>query len=265
MAERVRVSTRRIDGWLVGAGLLMVTGCAWVATVTTTSGMEGMPATEMPGHAHVTGPAPLAAMVASWTVMMVAMMAPSAAPIALTYATVVGRSAQTRRALALTASLVGGYLLAWTLFAIAAAITQSQLTRLAIVEPEVAALSPVPAGVLLLAAGAYQFAPLKHTCLRRCRAPLGYLLGHWADGMTGAVTMGARHGAWCTGCCWALMALLFAVGTMNALWMALIAALVLTERAVPGGHVLARLAGVALLGWGAWHVGGAALPALAGS
>jgi predicted metal-binding membrane protein len=232
--------TERIHVWLVGAGLLMVTGCAWVATVTTTSGME------MHGHAHATA-APLAA---SWTVMMVAMMAPAAAPIALAYATIVGHRARTGRACALIASLIGGYLLAWAAFALAAAIAQSQL-----LDPDVAALGSGPAGVVVLAAGAYQLAPLKHACLRRCRAPLGYLLDHWADGMTGAVTMGARHGAWCAGCCWALMALLFAVGTMNALWMALIAALVLAERVVPGGHVLARLAGVGLLCWGAWLVG----------
>jgi predicted metal-binding membrane protein len=237
---------RRIDLWLVGGGLAAVTGCAWVVTVSATSGME-----HHPGHAMTT---PLPALVASWAVMMIAMMAPAAAPIGLAYATVVGRRAQTQRALVLTASLAGGYLLGWSAFAIAAAVAQS-----AVLQPGAAALGPVPGGVLLLAAGAYQFAPLKHACLRRCRAPLGFLLDHWADGMTGALAMGARHGAWCIGCCWALMAVLFAVGTMNATWMVLIAALSLAERAVPGGHVLARLAGLALVGWGAWQAGSAVL------
>jgi predicted metal-binding membrane protein len=235
---------RRLDLWLVGGGLASVTGCAWVMTVAATSGMEH------PGHAMVT---PLPALVASWTVMTVAMMAPAAAPIGLTYASLVRPGAHTRRALALTASLAGGYLLAWSAFAIAAAMTQSAVLS------EAAALGPVPGGVLLVAAGAYQLAPLKHACLRRCRAPLGFLLNHWADGMAGALAMGARHGAWCIGCCWALMAVLFAVGTMNATWMVLIAALSLTERAVPEGHALARLAGLALVGWGAWQAGSAVL------
>jgi predicted metal-binding membrane protein len=240
------VSTRRIDLWLVGAGLVAVTVCAWLVTVTATSGME-----HHAGHAIGTA-TPLPALVASWTVMTVAMMAPAAAPIALTYAFLVARGGPGRRALALTASLAGGYLLAWSAFAIAAAIAQSQLTGGAD-----AALHPVPGGVLLVAAGAYQLAPLKHACLRRCRAPLGFLLDNWAEGLSGAVAMGARHGIWCIGCCWALMAALFAVGTMNVAGMVVVAALSLAERAVPGGHALARFAGLALIGWGAWLAGSA--------
>jgi predicted metal-binding membrane protein len=240
-----------METWLVGAGLLLLAGCAWAA-FPAAGGMEHTGAAEAHAHAH-------AASLASWTVMTVAMMAPAAAPIALAYATVVGRRARPRRALALIAALVGGYLLAWIVFAIAAALAQSLLTHAAVLQPEQGALGSVPGGVLLLAAGAYQLAPLKHACLRRCRAPLGFLLDHWADGIIGAVEMGARHGAWCTGCCWALMSLLFAVGTMSTAWMAIIAALVLAERAVPGGHALARLAGLALLGWGAWRVAGVAV------
>jgi predicted metal-binding membrane protein len=111
---------------------------------------------------------------------------------------------------------------------------------------------PVVGGALLIAAGIYQLTPLKYACLARCRSPLGFLLAEWREGTRGAFQMGIRHGAYCAGCCWALMALLFVGGVMNPVWVAAIAGFVLVEKLVPAGRVVSWIAGVALLGWGAW-------------
>jgi predicted metal-binding membrane protein len=110
----------------------------------------------------------------------------------------------------------------------------------------------VVGGLLLLAAGAYQFTPLKNACLAQCQSPLSFILTSWREGARGAFTMGLRHGAFCVGCCWALMVLLFVAGVMNLAWVAAIAAFVLVEKLAPGGRVVSWVAGVVLLAWGAW-------------
>ena len=104
----------------------------------------------------------------------------------------------------------------------------------------------------MTAAGIYQWTPLKKACLANCRTPLGFLMTEWREGARGALVMGLRHGAYCTGCCWALMALLFVGGVMNLLWVAAIAAFVLVEKVVPAGEHLGRVGGVLLVGWGGW-------------
>ena len=106
----------------------------------------------------------------------------------------------------------------------------------------------------------YQWTPLKHACLSKCRFPLGFVLNEWREGRRGAFLMGLKHGGYCTGCCWSLMALLFVAGVMNLLWVAAIAGFVLIEKVAPGGDRLGRVAGVALAGWGAWMVAGALRP-----
>jgi predicted metal-binding membrane protein len=107
------------------------------------------------------------------------------------------------------------------------------------------------AAVLSLA-GVYQLTPLKDACLRRCQSPLGFLLGHWRDGVRGALGMGVRHGAFCLGCCWALMALLFVGGVMNLAWVAALAVFVLAEKALARGRWLSRVSGVVLILWAVW-------------
>ncbi len=108
------------------------------------------------------------------------------------------------------------------------------------------------ADLLLLVAGAYQFTPFKDACLSRCRSPLGFLLAEWRDGPSGVLVMGVRHGLYCVGCFWLLMALLFAVGVMNLLWVALLAVVVLLEKVSPGGSWFSRAGGVLMVGWGIW-------------
>ncbi|MCZ6705844.1 MAG: DUF2182 domain-containing protein, partial [Bacteroidetes bacterium] len=112
-------------------------------------------------------------------------------------------------------------------------------------------VTPVVAGLSLLAAGTYQWTTLKYACLTHCRSPIGFLMAHWHEGRWGAARMGAHHGLYCLGCCWLLMVLLFVLGVMNLLWIALLTAFVLAEKVVPRGHLLGRIAGLLMIGWGA--------------
>ena len=191
-----------------------------------------------------------------WTVMMVAMMVPSAAPVALLVLSTYRRRAALARpnVLAEAATLssfvfVAGYLLVWTLFSALVAAAQVALHDAALLSPEMASTSRVFAAVLLIAAGIYQWLPLKDACLTHCRSPLDFLTRHWREGLGGALSMGARHGAFCVGCCWALMALLFVAGVMNLLWVAAIAAFVLVEK-LSRGRWPSRVGGALLLVWG---------------
>ena len=106
----------------------------------------------------------------------------------------------------------------------------------------------------MLAAGIFQWSPIKYACLSHCRTPLGFIMTEWREGTKGALTMGLRHGAFCLGCCWVLMALLFVLGVMNLLWIAALAGFVLIEKIAPAGHWVGRMSGVVLLLWGAWMV-----------
>jgi predicted metal-binding membrane protein len=116
--------------------------------------------------------------------------------------------------------------------------------------------SPFLGGTLLLAAGIYQWTPLKYVCLSHCRAPLGFLMSEWREGHRGALLMGLRHGLFCLGCCWVLMGLLFVLGVMNLLWIAALAGFILLEKVAPRGQWLGRLTGVLFIGWGAWMIVG---------
>jgi predicted metal-binding membrane protein len=107
---------------------------------------------------------------------------------------------------------------------------------------------------LLIAAGIYQWTPLKHACLAHCRTPLAFLMADWRDGRWGAFVMGVHHGAYCTGCCWLLMALLFVVGVMNLFWVAALSGFVLAEKIVPDNSWLTQAVGLLLVGWGGWMV-----------
>jgi predicted metal-binding membrane protein len=124
----------------------------------------------------------------------------------------------------------------------------------ALLSPMMVSTSPLLGGALLVVAGAFQWSPLKRVCLTHCRTPLGFLMGEWREGTWGALRMGLRHGSYCVGCCWVLMALLFVTGVMNLLWVAAIAAFVLVEKVAPAGPWLSRVTGLLLAGGGAWVV-----------
>jgi predicted metal-binding membrane protein len=196
---------------------------------------------------------------AMWAVMMVGMMAPSAAPMILMYARVGRQGRIAGKPLAATGWFAAGYFLAWIGFALAATLVQWVLEREALLGPGMASASNTLGAVVLIAAGVYQWTPLKDFCLVQCRTPLGFLMRHggFRGDVPGCLGLGLRHGAYCVGCCWVLMALLFVVGVMNGLWIALLALLVLLEKLTPWGRWVARAAGVACVAAGVWMVSSA--------
>ena len=248
-------ATLRRDRFVIAAGLAALSGLAWVSVAR----MAAMPARDVSPMVMASMPgmvggeaAGLVWLIGMWAVMMVAMMLPSAAPTILLFAGVSRRRRQQGRPAVPVAVFTLGYLLVWTGYAAVAASAQWQLHRLALLSPAMASASPLLAGVLLIAAGVYQWLPVKSACLSHCRSPIGFFSQEWREGVGGALTMGMRHGTYCVGCCWLLMALLFVAGVMNLLWVAAIAGFVLLEKLVRGGAVLGRVAGVALLCWGVW-------------
>src|SRR4029434_5928220 len=162
-----------------------------------------------------------------WWVMMVAMMLPSAAPMILLFATVNRKQRETAHPHVATSIFAVGYLAAWAGFSLVAVILQWGFARTGILSPMLVGTNVIFGGVLLLAAGIYQLTPIKHACLRHCRSPLAFLSTHWRRGACGALRMGLVHGAFCVGCCWFLMGLLFFGGVMNLYWIASLALFVL--------------------------------------
>ena len=190
-------------------------------------------------------------MLSMWSVMMVGMMTPSVAPMILVYARV-GRQASARGTpFAPAAWFASGYLLAWLGFAMAATALQWTLEQALLLTPMLAAASPILGALLLIAAGIYQWSPLKNSCLSQCQSPFAFIQRHggFRGDRSGSVALGLRHGTYCIGCCWALMVLLFVGGVMNLLWIAALAALVLAEKLIPGS-LFQRLTGVALVAAG---------------
>jgi predicted metal-binding membrane protein len=181
-----------------------------------------------------------------WAVMMVAMMTPSATPMILMFSAMNRRRVEHQGPVVRTGLFVVGYLIAWVAYSAVAAVAQWVLHGLAVLSPAMVSTSPYLGGGLLVAAGIFQWTPLKRACLSRCRSPMGFLIAEWRDGRAGALIMGVRHGAYCVGCCWVLMALLFVAGVMNLLWVAAIAAFVLVEKIVPAGERVGQMAGVIL-------------------
>jgi len=188
-----------------------------------------------------------------WVVMMIGMMAPSVAPMILMYARV-GRQGNVKgKPLAATGWFAASYFLTWMGFALAATLVQWMVERASLLDSRMASASNVFGGIVLIAAGVYQWSPLKDVCLAQCQSPIGFLMryGGFRGDLPGCLLIGLRHGAYCIGCCWALMALLFVGGVMNVLWIALLALLVLLEKLASFGRWIARAAGVACVTAGA--------------
>ncbi len=186
---------------------------------------------------------------AMWAVMMVGMMTPAALPVLLLFA---GAHAQrTERGVAPAVLSFGlGYLAVWLGFSACATVAQWALHQGALLSSTMATSSTPAAGAILIAAGAYQLTPLKSGCLARCQSPLGFLMGNWRDGSSGAFLMGLRHGAFCLGCCWALMGVLFVVGVMNLAWVGVLTVFILVEKIGPTGARVARVGGAILISLG---------------
>jgi predicted metal-binding membrane protein len=181
-----------------------------------------------------------------WALMMAAMMLPSAWPMVRTFVDLCARQSEPVRA----RGCVGAYVLVWGLFSVAATALQWALQAAGWVDPMIVSTSAPLTGALLLVAGIYQSSPLKRLCLAGCRTPMGFLVGEWRGGRFGGFVMGWRHGLFCLGCCWALMALLFVGGVMNLAWIAALSIAVAIEKLAPRGGQVAMLLGLGLIAAG---------------
>jgi predicted metal-binding membrane protein len=220
-------------------------------------GMAGMP--DMADMVMPMGPWTVTDFVfafAMWAVMMVGMMTPSAAPMILIYARVHRQAALQGKALAATSWFAAGYLLCWVLFSLGATLLQWAFDRMSWLTMSMSMASGIVGGIILIATGAYQWSRLKDSCLNQCRAPISLIqrYGGFKPGTAGSMVVGLRHGTYCIGCCWLLMALLFVGGVMNIFLIAAISLLVLAEKVLPGGDIIGRVAGVGFMLAGSWLI-----------
>ncbi|KUJ76977.1 hypothetical protein AVO45_10860 [Ruegeria marisrubri] len=255
----------RHDRWIVlGSVTLIVVGAAWYTIAGV--GMN-MSAIEMTRMARPVGkPMEMGGAAAwslrygvlvflMWWVMMIAMMTPSAAPTLLLYAAIKRMGPDRARARQLGMFFLSGYLLIWALFSLVATLLQWGLENTGHVNgPMMTIRSQWFAGAVLIAAGVYQFSPLKRVCLHHCRSPAHFLSAHGRPGRWGALRTGAHHGSYCLGCCWALMALLFVGGIMNLYWIVGIALYVAAEKLLPRARWFVPLTGAALVCFGTYLI-----------
>ncbi len=238
---------------IIGGCLAAMAILAWLYLFHTKTAMPGMgmagmdmPGMVMPGL-QVWGPSTVLLLFVMWAVMMVAMMLPSATPMLLAFLTVNKQRQAAARPYVPVSIFLFGYLAVWTGFSAVSTLAEWGLHQAALLSPAMAATSPTLNGGLLIAAGVFQWTPLKSACLKGCRSPLTFLMSEWREGAAGAFIMGLRHGAFCVGCCWVLMALLFVAGVMNLFWVAVIALFVMAEKILAKGELLGHVTGIALL------------------
>jgi predicted metal-binding membrane protein len=206
------------------------------------------------GHVRATphraaGSAFLLTLWTQWIIVIAAMMLPSAAPSVLLYARV-KRVVRERWVVPSTVLFMLGYLFVWACCAVAATLADWQLHDAGALDEAMAITNPAAGALALVAAGVYQWTPAKHVCLDNCRAPLAFVLTHWRRGMWGAFRMGVTDARYCTGCCWLLLALVLPAGVLNLPVIAGLIALILAEKLLPGGHVVACATGLGLVALG---------------
>ncbi len=182
-----------------------------------------------------------------WAIMMIAMMLPSVIPCVLIYAAVSKKAKSQGSAVAPTALFTTGYVIMWVLFSLVATCLQWALDEASLLSPMMVSNSVIFGGCLLIAAGVYQWLPIKDACLQQCRSPVEFISRNWRAGNTGALTMGIHHGIFCVGCCWVIMGLLFFGGVMNLLWIATITIFVLLEKILPFGAIGGRVMGLLMV------------------
>lgn len=236
--------TLRHDRLIVAIGIAGVVALSWsylIAGAGIDMSMADMPMDPMPWS-----PAQASLMFAMWWVMMIAMMAPSAAPMVLLF-TAIKRRQATESPVVSAWLFLAGYLAIWAGFSLVAVAVQWGLERAGLLSGMMASTSNALAGSILLAAGLYQLTPIKRACLRYCQSPVFFLSRYWQPGPMGTLRMGFRHGSYCVGCCWFLMGLLFVSGVMNLVWIAAVAIYVGFEKLLPRSPWLSRAAGAGLI------------------
>lgn len=251
----------RRDRLVVVALLVVVVGLSWLYLLTgagmgvsafeMTRMSQSAVAEDMAGMAMISpalwNPDYAVLMFFMWWIMMVAMMLPSAAPMILLFATVNRRQREAGHHYVATSIFASGYLVAWAVFSSVATALQWAFEKAGFLSPALVGINAVFGSILLFAAGIYQLSPVKHACLRHCRSPIDFLSSHWRRGVRGALRLGFLHGAYCVGCCWFLMGLLFFGGVMNLYWIAGLALFVLFEKTIPVGHWVGYLTGIGLI------------------
>jgi len=241
------------DRAIVLAGLIGVTGLAWIYLFVMAAETGGMADMSQGGGALAAlqvkpwSGLDFLLMFLMWAIMMVAMMVPSAAPMILLFAAVHRKQRERGQTFAPVSAFVAGYIAVWSAFSLGATLLQWGLDQAALLSPMMVGNSPSLGGGLLVVAGLYQWTPLKYACLKHCRSPIHFLAQGMRKGSGGAFVMGLEHGAFCVGCCWFLMGLLFVGGVMNLLWVAAIAAFVLLEKVLPYGAGGGRVTGALLV------------------
>lgn len=237
-------------GWCYLALLTAAPDDSWLAF------MRTLCRTHPEGAWDVSGVAIAASM---WSAMTLAMMLPSAAPMILTYSEIAETAARKGEKIVTPLVIAAGYASVWLTFSLVAAVTQILLARAALLDADVASAGGPLAGIILIAAGVYQFSALKHACLMHCQHPFPFFFANWATTNRGVFRLGVRQGLYCLGCCWAMMLVMLAVGVMNVGWMAGLA-VVMTVEKLQSGRRFAHGVGVALVAGGA----GIAITSLAG-
>jgi len=245
--ETTPVKPSRRTRTTVWLALLLLAAIAWTVIFQQTqmigSMNQGMAAMDA-------GPMSVLLFLPLWISMMVAMMFPAVAPVVSLFATISTKRRAADQPAAPTWVFLTGYLLVWSLFGIGAYLLSLVVPAVGMMAAGLRIDNPVAAGIVLILAGLYQLSPLKQVCLHHCRSPLGVILHGWHDGLGGALRMGFGHGAYCLGCCWGLMLVLFAVGLMNLVWMLLLTVAIFGEKVLPQGLLISKLIALALVLFG---------------
>lgn len=244
--ELTMAKMHSLERALIGAALVAVSALAWAHLLLgTSSDIMAMPMSEAgAGEWNLNL---LNTALIMWGVMMVAMMLPGATPMIMTYLKIHQRRTASHKAIAPTWVFLAGYLAVWTAFGAAAALVQWALHHNVLLSSAMGNVGPLAGAALLMLAGIFQFSHLKQACLGKCQSPVGFLLTEWREGLSGAFIMGIRHGAFCAGCCWALMLLMFVGGVMSLAWMSGLAVYFLAEKLMPRPRLLSHIAGTALI------------------
>ncbi len=234
------MTARRVQQSALLLGAALVT---WILVIRRMRGMDAGPGTDLGGLGWFLG---------VWVTMMAAMMLPSVAPMVLLFDKVSADRARRGRAFVPTWIFASTYFAVWTVYGLAAYGLYRGVRSLHLEFLDWDRGGPYVVAGLLVLAGAYELTPLKMVCLRHCRSPMHFVLGGWRDGTRGALRMGAEHGAYCVGCCWGLMVVLFGLGVMSIAWMAVVAALIFAQKILPSGQHLTRVFAVAFVAVGVW-------------
>lgn len=242
----------RKDRIIIVAGIVVITILSWLYLFYLAYDMQSMDMTGEMTMPNMTAWSlvEFLLMFIMWFVMMIGMMIPSASPMILVFATVNRKRREKDQPYVPTFIFMLGYLTIWAIFSLIATLAQYYLVQYGILGHSMKSSSSLFGGIILIAAGIFQWTPLKNVCLDHCRSPLDFIMNNWREGYKGSYFMGLNHGTYCLGCCWVLMLILFVTGVMNLLWVAIIAIFVLLEKVTKHGYLISRISGFLIFLYG---------------